>query len=77
MSRLRPAVSLTSRTWPVPAPGVDQAMSVVASMQQGVRSRGFDGAYLCRQERCIQFLHENIDRYLRAEADRHDRSARV
>ena len=49
------------------APGVDQDMTVVASMQQGVRSRGFDGVYLCRQERRIQFLHENIDRYIDAD----------
>jgi hypothetical protein len=46
------------------APGIDQDMSIVASMQQGVRSRGFDGVYLCRQERRIQFLHENLDRYI-------------
>ena len=48
------------------APGIDQDMSVVTSMQQGVRSRGFDGVYLCRQERRIQFLHENLDRYIQS-----------
>ena len=48
-------------------PGIDQDMSIVASMQQGVRSRGFDGMYLCRQERRIQFLHENLDRYISSE----------
>lgn len=44
--------------------GIDQDVDIAPIVQQGMRSHGFKKAILCHQERRVQFLHDNIDRYL-------------
>ncbi|MDX2381322.1 MAG: aromatic ring-hydroxylating dioxygenase subunit alpha [Acidimicrobiia bacterium] len=45
-------------------PGIDQDVAIWSTQQQGLRSRGYRGEYLPRQERRIAYFHDNIDRYL-------------
>ncbi|MCZ6618788.1 MAG: aromatic ring-hydroxylating dioxygenase subunit alpha [Gammaproteobacteria bacterium] len=45
-------------------PGIDQDVSIWSSQQQGLRSRGFKGEYMAKQERRIRYFHETLDRYL-------------
>jgi hypothetical protein len=43
---------------------IDQDITVFIPQQQGLRSRGFRGAYLSGQESRTQRLHESIDDYI-------------
>ncbi|MFK8024156.1 MAG: aromatic ring-hydroxylating dioxygenase subunit alpha [Ilumatobacter sp.] len=45
-------------------PGIDQDVAIWDTQQQGLRSRGYRGEYSPRQERRIQFFHDNVQRYL-------------
>ncbi|MEE3080586.1 MAG: SRPBCC family protein [Pseudomonadota bacterium] len=45
--------------------GIDQDVDIAPIVQQGMRSHGFKKAILCHQERRVQFLHDNIDRYIK------------
>jgi phenylpropionate dioxygenase-like ring-hydroxylating dioxygenase large terminal subunit len=45
-------------------PGIDQDVAIWNTQQAGLRSRGFRGAVLPRQERRIRFFHDTIDRWL-------------
>ena len=44
--------------------GIDEDASVFQSQQQGLRSRGYRGVYLSRQERRIQYYHQVLDEYI-------------
>jgi hypothetical protein len=44
--------------------GLDEDASVFQSQQQGLRSRGYRGVYLSRQERRIQYYHQVLDEYI-------------
>ena len=46
---------------------LDQDVDLIASVQEGVRSRGFAGPLWCQQEDRIRHLHREIDRYLNGE----------
>ena len=50
--------------------GIDQDVDIAPIVQQGMRSHGFKKAILCHQERRVQFLHDNIDRYIKGELGR-------
>ena len=43
---------------------IDQDMGVTSGQQLGLRSRGFKGVYLSKQEHRIRRYHEVIDEYL-------------
>ena len=45
-------------------PGIDQDVSIWSSQQLGLRSRGYKGGYLSRQESRVRFFHDTIDRWL-------------
>jgi len=45
--------------------GIDEDASIFVSQQQGLRSRGFRGAYLSHQERRVAWYHQVIDAYLK------------
>jgi len=40
---------------------IDQDMSIFPAQQLGMRSRGYKGSYLARQESRVARLHELID----------------
>jgi hypothetical protein len=46
---------------------LDQDVDLIASVQEGVRSRGFKGPLWCQQEDRIRHLHREIDRYMNGE----------
>jgi hypothetical protein len=50
--------------------GIDQDVDIAPIVQQGMRSHGFKKAILCNQERRVQFLHDNIDRYIKGDLGR-------
>ena len=43
---------------------IDQDMGVTSGQQLGLRSRGFKGVYLAKQEHRIRRYHEVIDEYI-------------
>ena len=46
---------------------LNQDVDLIASVQQGVKSRGFNGPLWCEQEDRIRHLHREIDRYIKQE----------
>ncbi|MCL2915513.1 Rieske 2Fe-2S domain-containing protein [Shewanella corallii] len=46
--------------------GIDQDIGICEAVQQGMASAGFKQAIFCHQERRVQFLHDNINRYIKA-----------
>ena len=46
---------------------LNQDVDLIASVQQGIKSRGFNGPLWCEQEDRIRHLHREIDRYIKQE----------
>ena len=46
---------------------LDQDVELVASVQEGVKSRGFKGPLWCEQEDRLRHFHRELDRYLNGE----------
>jgi phenylpropionate dioxygenase-like ring-hydroxylating dioxygenase large terminal subunit len=46
---------------------LDQDVELVASVQEGVKSRGFKGPIWCEQEDRIRHFHRELDRYINQE----------
>jgi phenylpropionate dioxygenase-like ring-hydroxylating dioxygenase large terminal subunit len=46
---------------------LDQDVDLIASVQQGVRSRGFRGPLWCEQEDRLRHFHRELDRYMNDE----------
>lgn len=51
------------------SPVLEQDVSQLVRVQQGMRSRGFDGLRLGRHERRIRHMHDWLDRYLETAPD--------